>query len=231
MSDAPVPDIDRDAIIRAILPHVAFEGWPAKAVNAGLADLGLPREAARLAFPGGAVEMIRHWSAMLDRQMEEAMAAAADELALLAPPERIARAVRLRLDACRADREAVRRAIAYLALPPSQPAALRITYETIDAIWYAAGDRSTDFSYYTRRATLTAVYTATVMFWLDDYSEDSEATWAFLGRRLNDVGRVHRLRRRLSAALSGLASPLAMFRPRRNPAVEMPPASDPYQAN
>jgi ubiquinone biosynthesis protein COQ9 len=227
MSDTPVPDIDRDGIIRAILPHVAFEGWTAKAVNAGLTDLGLPREAARLAFPGGVVEMIRHWSAMLDRQVEEAMAAAADELALLAPPERIARAVRLRLDACRADREAVRRAIAYLALPSSQPAALGMTSETIDAIWYAAGDRSTDFSYYTRRATLAAIYAATVMFWLDDHSEDNGATWAFLDRRLNDVGRLHRFRRRVGDALSGLAFPLAIFRRRRERAVEVPPAIDP----
>jgi ubiquinone biosynthesis protein COQ9 len=228
MSDAAMPDVDRDEVVRATLSHVAFEGWTDKAVAAGLADLGLPAEAARLAFPGGLTEMIRHWAAMLDRQMEEAMAAAHDEMAALAPPERIARAVRLRLDACRSDREAVRRAVAYLALPPWQAAALRITYETVDAIWYAAGDRSTDFSYYTRRASLAAVYAATVMFWLDDHSDDSEATWAFLERRLNDVGRFHRLRHRVSDVLAGLASPLTIFRPRRDPAAETPPTPDPF---
>jgi ubiquinone biosynthesis protein COQ9 len=228
MSETAMPDIDRDEIIRATLPHVAFEGWTAKAVHAGLADLGLPQEAAGLAFPGGMAEMIRHWASMLDRQMEEAMAAAADEMAMLTLPERVARAVRLRLEACRPDREAVRRAIAYLALPLSQAVALRITYETVDAIWYAAGDRSTDFSYYTRRASLTAVYAATVMFWLDDHSDDSAATWAFLDRRLDDLGRLHRLRRSITDALSGLALPLTIFRPRRDSAVEMPPAVDPF---
>lgn len=227
MSETAMPNIDRDAIIRAALPHVAFEGWTAKAIHAGLADLGLPREAARLAFPGGTADIIRHWAAMLDRQMEDAMAAAADEMAGLTLPERVARAVRLRLDACRSDREAVRRAISYLALPPSQPIALRITYDTVDAIWYAAGDRSTDFTYYTRRATLAAVYTATVMFWLDDDSEDNQATSAFLSRRLNDLGRIQRMRDRVTATLSKLASPLAIFRRRREPTVEVPPAIDP----
>ncbi|MFO1153645.1 MAG: COQ9 family protein [Rhodospirillales bacterium] len=226
--DITLPDMDRDEIVRAMLVHVAFEGWTGKAVSAALADLGLPEEAARLAFPGGMVEMISHWSALLDRQMEGEMVAAVNELAALSPPERIARAVRLRLDACRPDREAVRRAIAYLALPLSQPKALRITYETIDAIWYAAGDRSTDFSYYTRRAMLAAVYAATVMFWLDDESEGNEATWAFLDRRLHDVLRAHRLRRRITDALGGLVPSFAIFRPRHASPAAGPPAADSF---
>ncbi|MFO1128631.1 MAG: COQ9 family protein [Rhodospirillales bacterium] len=204
MSDRTTPDVDRDEVVRAVLPHVAFEGWSGKAVSAGLADLDLPEEAAQLAFPGGVSELIGHWSAMLDRQMTEALVTAVDEMVTLSPVERVARAIRVRLDACRWHREAVRRAISYLALPPSPPAAVRMTYETVNAIWYAAGDRSTDFSYYTRRASLAAVYAATVMFWLDDESEEQQATWAFLDRRLHDIGTLLRFRRRMTDSLSRL---------------------------
>ena len=80
-------------------------------------------------------------------------------------------------------------------------AAAACTARTVDAIWHAAGDRSADFSWYTKRAILAAVYSATVLYWLRDTSEDDAATLAFLDRRLAGVGRIGRLRGRVEAAL------------------------------
>jgi ubiquinone biosynthesis protein COQ9 len=54
-------------------------------------------------------------------------------------------------------------------------------------MWYAAGDKSTDFNFYTKRATLAGVYSATLLYWLNDRSAGSEATWAFLDRRIDNV--------------------------------------------
>jgi ubiquinone biosynthesis protein COQ9 len=232
---AALPDADRDAILEATLDHVAFEGWTPKAVAGGLADLGLPPAAGDLAFPGGMAEMIRYWAASLDARMTEQLgraaatdaagadaagddAAGADATAAggaraVALPERIRHAIRLRLALCEPHREAVRRAIAYLSLPPNQPTLVRMTYDTADAVWYAVGDRSTDFSFYTKRASLAGIYAATVLFWLDDTSDDSEATAAFLARRLAEFGRLHGMRRRAERLAGGLLRPLAAFRP------------------
>lgn len=208
----PMADADRDAILEATLDHVAFEGWTRKALSAGLADLGLPAAAGELAFPGGMVAIIRHWSASLDARMSAAMAAA--EPASHRLSERIAAAITIRLGLCEPHKEAVRRAVAYLALPPHQAVAPALTYATVDALWYAVGDRATDISFYTKRASLAAIYAATVLFWLDDTSDDSAATHAFLARRLDEFGRVHGLRRRLGARLEGLLRPFAGWRGR-----------------
>jgi ubiquinone biosynthesis protein COQ9 len=78
------------------------------------------------------------------------------------------------------------------------------TARTVDAIWRSAGDRSADFSWYTKRAILAAVYGATLLYWLRDSSEDDAATLGFLDRRLAGVGRIGSARRRVEAAVGRL---------------------------
>ena len=104
-------------------------------------------------------------------------------------------AVRERLSAMAAHREAVRRALSFMALPQNGAAAAACTCRTVDAIWYAAGDTSTDFSFYTKRALLSGVYVATVLYWLGDKSAGSQDTWGFLDRRIAGIMRIRRANR------------------------------------
>jgi ubiquinone biosynthesis protein COQ9 len=187
----------RAQILAAALPQLAFEGVTDKALVRGALEASLAPEAAVRAFPGGVVEMIRFWSQTSDRTMLAAIEALEPKPRRLS--DRIAKAVRLRLEADANHREAVRRTASYLALPWNAALALQCLWATVDAIWYAAGDSATDFSWYTKRATLAAVYGATLLCWLDDDSENSEATWAFLDRRLGDAAELSTLRSRLSA--------------------------------
>lgn len=207
-------DLQRREILDAVLIHVAFEGWTDKAVRAGLTDLGLPAEAGAVAFPGGVAEMVAFWSAEADREMSVQVA----EMNLAAMPvgERVATAVRLRLDLCGRHREAVRRGMAFLALPPNMALGLRLTHATVNAIWYAAGDTATDFSFYSKRASLAAVYTATVLYWLDDESEDCADTWSFLDRRLDEVIGMIKARRRATEALKGMIPSFDRFWPSKS---------------
>jgi ubiquinone biosynthesis protein COQ9 len=203
----------RDRLVLAMLPHVAFEGWSDRALRAGLADAGLPREQGALAFSGGALEMIEQWSRYGDRRMLEAMRGV--DVGAMPVRERIAAAVRFRIEVNVPYREAVRRTMSFLALPPNTPLAITSTWGTVDAIWYACGDTSTDLSFYTKRATLAAVYGATVLYWLDDSSEEFADTWAFLDRRIDDVLRIPKLRRRVDGALSAIfRSPPSLCRGR-----------------
>ncbi|MFZ1415033.1 MAG: COQ9 family protein [Defluviicoccus sp.] len=187
----------RAQILAAALPQLAFEGVTDKALARGALASGLPPEAAARAFPGGVAEMIRFWSQTSDKMM-------LTELERIEPKpqrlsDRIAKAVRLRLEADADHREAVRRTASYLALPWNATLALHCLWATVDTIWYAVGDSATDFSWYTKRATLAAVYGATLLRWLDDESENSEATWAFLERRIGETTELITLRSRLGA--------------------------------
>jgi len=197
MTDDATRDL-RDAVVDAALPHIVFDGWTAAALMRGAEDAGLGNAAAVRAFPDGPTQAIAHWSGLADRRMLAALEAM--NLGTLKIRERIATAVRVRLEQVAHEREAVRRALSVLALPINAPLATRLLYRTVDAMWHAAGDTATDFNFYTKRALLAGVYGSTVLTWLDDTSEDHAATWAFLDRRIEDTMRVTRLIGRLREA-------------------------------
>ena len=193
----------RDAAIAAMLPHVAFDGWTRTALRRGLANIGVAEDEAGLLFPGGAADMLEAFIDWADRRMEQA--ASRLDLTDKRLHERVRAVIALRLAQNRPYKEAIRRAVALLALPSNAGLAARCTARTIDAIWHAAGDRASDFSWYTKRAILTAVYAATVLHWLRDAPDDS-ATLAFLDRRLAGVGRIGSVRRRAEALFGRLRS-------------------------
>ena len=184
---------ERDAAIRATLPHVPVLGWTRAALAAGLRDLGLDPLEAEWLFPRGPAEVVETWCDLADREMEAQ--ARQEDLLALRIRDRIRRVVTIRLEQAEPHREAVRRALALQALPWNLLSALRTVARTADSMWAAAGDTSADFSWYTRRATLSAVYGATLAFWLQDEEPGFPATRAFLERRLRDLARLQRPRR------------------------------------
>lgn len=206
-------DRAREAIVTAALSHVPFDGWTHDTLRLAAKDAGYDPVTALRVFPGGPVEAIDHWTALADRQM--LLTLGESDLASLKTRERIALAVRRRLEAVAPHRETVRRALGLLALPPNAPIAAKTLWRTVDAIWYAAGDRATDFNYYTKRGLLAGVYSATVLYWLEDKSEGNANTWSFLERRIADVMRVPQALGRLREGLSRIPNPFRAFAARR----------------
>jgi ubiquinone biosynthesis protein COQ9 len=196
----------RLALIKATLPEVPFEGWSPAAFRAAARELGLAEGEIERAFPGGVREAIEYWSALADDEMLAELEAV--DMPALKVRERVAVAVKVRLMQAAPHREALRRALSLLALPTHAGMSARMLYRTVDAIWYAAGDRSTDHNFYTKRGLLAGVYGATVLYWLDDQSEGFEETWGFLDRRLGDVMRLPQLLGRVTSGLGRLPNPL-----------------------
>lgn len=197
---------ERDTVVEALLAHVPFDGWTETALKRALADAGHDSRDAPLLFSSGAVEMIEAWCDLADRRMEE-KALAEEGFADLRLAARVRRLIVIRLEQQRWHREAIRRALAVLALPPHAAVATRIMVRTADSIWHAAGDCATDFSWYTKRASLAAIYGATLLFWLRDISDDTEPTLAFLDRRLGGIAELGRTRQWIKKALAHLPLP------------------------
>lgn len=194
MIEAPERSPERDAAIRAMLPHVPFDGWTMRSLRSGLTSLGESPELARTLFPDGPPGLVEAWSDLVDREME----AAAGTISATGLGRRVREVVALRLGMLRAHREAQRRALAVIARAGQPLILARMTARTVDSIWHAAGDQAADFSWYTKRATLAAIYGATLLYWLADQSEEDAATLAFLDRRLAAVAAFGRLRRRFA---------------------------------
>jgi len=203
-------EADRARLLEAALDHVAFDGWSETALRAAARDIGIPLERALNAFPGGAAELVALHSTTADRAMVEALER--EPLAEMRVRDKAARAIRLRLEANLRHREAVRSAVTFLMLPQNAGLAARLLYKTIDAIWYAIGDRSTDFNFYTKRGLLSAVYGATLFFWLNDKTEGCAATWGFLDRRIDEAMRVPQALGRLTKITERLPFPRRAFR-------------------
>jgi ubiquinone biosynthesis protein COQ9 len=184
----------RDAAVRAMLPVAGDEGWNWGTLRAGLAAIGEDPALAESHFSAGPVGAVAHWIDLSNREMEAA--AAAEDITALRVPARIRRVVELRLRAVAPHKRALRRALSLLALPWNVPVALRTTAQTVDAMWHAAGDRSADFSWYTRRATLAGVYGAVLAYWVRDDDPEVGDALDFLDRRLADVARLGKMRRR-----------------------------------
>jgi len=181
------PD-EKDRLLRAMLTHVAFDGWGREALVRGAEDIGLDPSLAEELLPGGPRGQIAAFADWADRAMLAALGE--EDLETLGTTARVALAVRLRFEALEPYQEAVRRSLAQLALPGGAFSGLTLLHRTSDAIWNAVGDTSTDHNWYTKRMLLGGVISATTLYWLDDRSEGKRRTWAFLDRRLRDVVRI-----------------------------------------
>lgn len=188
-----MPDIT-DRILDAALLHVPFDGWSDASFRAAVADADVDPVVAQGLFPRGAVDLAVAYHKRGDADMLRRIAGA--DLAEMRFRDRVVFAVRARIEAAE-DREAVRRGTTLFALPPYAPDGARLIWGTADAIWTALGDTSRDFNWYTKRATLSAVYSSTVLYWLGDDSLGNDATWAFLDRRIEDVMRFEKVKGQL----------------------------------
>ena len=211
--NSPFADRERDRLIEAILPDIAFDGWSRRAIRVAARRTGISAGEAEALFPRGAPDLIAAFSRWADRQMLERLETATVEPVSLS--RRVALALRLRFEVLLPWREAVRRALSVLSMPQNAPLGLRLLYDTVDRIWWGVGDSSTDFSFYTKRATLAGIQAAVTLYWLDDRSPDCAETQAFIERRLADLHRLTGLRERIEEALGQLPNPLRVLRPTR----------------
>ena len=200
----------KDALLRALLPDVPFDGWSRHGMIAAAKRIGLSEAETRALFRTGPRDLIAAFSRWADRQMLARLDHM--DLAGMKTHERVGAAVMARIEAMALHREAVRRALAILAVPYNTPLAARLIYETVDTIWRAAGDESVDFNFYTKRGLLAGVYAATTLYWLDDRSPGAAETEAFLERRLADVMALPRLGARLREGLDRLPNPFRLMR-------------------
>ncbi|MBV7394879.1 COQ9 family protein [Mameliella sediminis] len=192
-----------DKILDAALMHVPFDGWSEESFRAAVSDAGVDPVVACGLFPRGAVDLAVAYHKRGDAEMLRRIAAA--DLDDMRFRDKVAFAVRARIEAVD-DREAVRRGTTLFALPLYAPDGARLIWGTADAIWTALGDTSRDFNWYTKRATLSGVYSSTVLYWLGDDSLGAEATWDFLDRRIEDVMRFEKFKAQVrgNRLLSGL---------------------------
>lgn len=174
---------------KAALVHVPFDGWSDATLRAAASDLGITEALARIYAPRGGVDLALE----SHRLGDEALRSKATSMGLdsLRFREKISALVWERLQLA-GDREVVRGATVLLSLPHYAPEGVKAVWGTVDLIWELAGDEAQDLNYYTKRLTLAGIYSATLLYWLGDDSEDQAETRAFLERRIANVMQIEK---------------------------------------
>ncbi|MGB3149003.1 MAG: COQ9 family protein, partial [Paracoccaceae bacterium] len=199
----------RDALLDAALPHVTFDGWGPATLQAAALDARIDAALLPVILPRGGLDLAVVYHRRGDAEMVAKLAAMGmDGLKFR---DRVAAAVRLRLEV--GDRDIVRRGAALFSLPQNMPLGAQMLWGTADAIWRALGDNATDINWYSKRATLSAVYSSAVLYWLGDESEGQAETWAFIDRRIGDVMQFEKAKARFraSGAAKLLAGPMGLL--------------------
>lgn len=185
----------RARLAPVIAANAAFDGWSKAGVRTAARAAGVDEDVALYAFSGGQMDMIDAWIASVDAAMVAALPP--EKLAQMKVRERIGALVRLRLEAVNGLEEAVRSALAIMAMPNHAARSLRIGWRSADVMWRLAGDTATDFNHYTKRALLAGIYTATLAVFIDDASVGKADTHAFLDRRIDGVMRFEKAKAQL----------------------------------
>ncbi len=213
--DATLDDI-RLTLAPAIADAAVFDGWSKAAITAAAEQHGVDPAVAALAFPGGTMDLIAAWVEAIDAAMIAALPP--EQLGNLPIRERIRRLVQFRLDAVAGQREALRRALAIMAMPQNAPRGLKLGWTSADAMWRLAGDVATDYNHYTKRMTLGSLYAATLAVYAQDDSEDQAETKAFLDRRIEGVMKFEKAKARLLKPRVAGFSPVRLLGRLRYPA-------------
>jgi ubiquinone biosynthesis protein COQ9 len=214
-ADKPHSETLREKLLAEVLKHVAFDGWTDKTLHEAAASLKMDDADARVAFPRGIVDAITFFSHQADDAAEAIILKA--DLKSMKVRERVAFAVRTRIEVIARHKEAARRGAALFALPQHALDGASCVYRTCDMIWRAIGDTSTDFNFYTKRGLLSGVVTSTMLYWFGDNSEDASETWKFLDRRIADVMQIEKVKSAVLKAASGLPNPLTILGALRYP--------------
>lgn len=194
-------------LLEAMLAEAPFSGWTRSGIRRAARDAGLSEGEVMIAAPRGVIDLLDAWHVQADAAMVAAILAAEGRKVR----ERATLAVRSRLEAIGAHKEAARRAAITLAFPGNAPEAVRMGWRTADLAWRAMGDTATDFNHYTKRSILAGVFTATFAFWLQDDSEGHAATWAFLDRRIENVMQFEKVKSRAKDLVAKLPDPIGML--------------------
>ena len=214
-NDIPLAEL-RPRLIAAMLPNVPFDGWTALARVAAADAQGIDRDIAAMALPDSTA-MADAFTLRADTMMADAMLAAG--AAQMKVRDRIKFALRTRLEQAGEDRESVRSALAVMLRPANAGMAATTLWRTADAMWRAAGDTATDFNHYSKRAILASVYSATLLYWLDDDSDGHQATWDFIDRRIDGIMAFEKSKAKLTRGLANLPNPARFLGRLRYPAV------------
>lgn len=171
-------------ILKAALPFVPQYGWTKESIALGAENVGMPGTVHGL-FPRGPVELVEFFNALANKQLTQFMST--EESRKKKTSILLEDTITTRLKMVLPYIDHWPQAVALMAMPANFTISVTYFSRMIDDICYQAGDRTTYFDWYIKRASLAVVYSSTETYMLQDKSPDYRDTWNFLQRQMNTM--------------------------------------------
>ena len=187
-------------LLLSFLENVPFDGWSWETLYFSAIEIGIikskkiseiEKKNIKTLFNNSLVNIIQEFNVYLDNEMKESFRKSKSKN--LRTPDKIKSQIIYRLKAANKFKESVRISLGMMALPKNSKKALTMLYKTCDVIWRDCGDKSTDFSFYTKRLILSGVYSSTLSYWLNE--SDLTKVEDFLQRSLDNVSNFGKIKK------------------------------------
>jgi len=168
----------------AVRDFVKLHGWTVESLSLAAEKHGYPGVAHGM-FPDGAIDLVEYFIQNCNKEMSKKILP--QDMESMTMKDRIKLVIRTRLEMVAPFKNNWFQALGLLALPQNGPRSLHSLAVLVDEILFLAGDKSSNFDWYTKRALISAIYISTELFMLTDMSSNLDNTWQFLERRMEDL--------------------------------------------
>ena len=180
----------RQRILNEALKLVPFNGWTSDTLLNSVKAANLDENYAKILFDGDVAKLVEFFINTIENKATSLI----DKkyLDTLSVRNRVAYCVKTYLEAANIYKPSIRKTVAFYVSPIRFFDSFKSLWKIADEIWYASGDKSTDYNHYTKRAILSALYSSTLLYWINDKSDNHINSWAFLDRRIENVMQIEK---------------------------------------
>ncbi|MCC8417593.1 MAG: COQ9 family protein [Rickettsia endosymbiont of Bryobia graminum] len=169
--------------IEAISDLLVFDEWDNKLLEEAETRCGFAKGYSSIIFPNGLSEIIDFLEDQYDQKMLNLLA---NQILPDKIRDRIDLALRIRIKDC-THKLVLLRNSCYFTNPINNLHAMKIAWRTCDLIWRYAGDKSMDYNYYTKRSLLFSAYTTSIIYYIQDNSDNNIETDKYITDSLSGI--------------------------------------------
>ena len=179
-------------ILNNFLKICPFDGWNIISLKQAAQDSKIDENYISLIFDNGINDMTNFFNKYYDDMMEKEIKGL--NLQEMKIRDKIKNSVKIRLKLYKNHKSSIKRLIEFYSNPKNTNLAIANCYKTVDTIWYAIGDQSTDFNFYSKRIILLKIYIRTILKFVQDDSDDHLKTYNFLDNQIEEVMTINKIK-------------------------------------
>lgn len=195
-------NLKRRKILNESKKYVVTNGWNESLFKSITKNKIFKIDEILILFPEGYLSLLKFYLKELNIDMTSS--AINLDLTRMKTHQRIREIILLRLNIKQNEKDLIKRTYFTLLLPKHFNILLMSLYNIVDQIWFIAGDNSTDFNFYSKRAILATVYSSTVLYWINN--ENFEETKKFLDKQLKKISKIPQIKKQIKNVSSFFTS-------------------------